>query len=357
MRVFQVVHTVYWLSRKSSEFGIPLAYYFDINNPTHHSQRHVTVKQHSSFLLKASQKSSGSCSSSSSSQSSSPYFSSSSSSSLNQYTTNQVTPATSLSILVGSTRAATKQTASSSPLSFTSSNAAATSQVVGRHHTAKFVEETDLPHSSDETATRPSSTSVYTSNKNSLNMSYIYKQQQQQQKSHLGPLKISNSNQSELNLKSEKPLSPSQSQLNCNVLENSENTFDTGPISPVSSSSTAVSPQQQQQNTQHIPTRYVDRRISTSALPADPHKFNVNYSTAGQKLARKAQELLKSVEISKESETPASNDTANIATTPTHNADSLSNGISDDWQNVILVFLCSNKNLTFHCHSESTYLI
>lgn len=51
---------------------------------------------------------------------------------------------------------------------------------------------------------------------------------------------------------------------------------------------------------QSIPTRFVDRRVSTSIIESNPYKFNVNYSEAGQRLAKKAQEQLKTVEKSKE---------------------------------------------------------
>ena len=40
--------------------------------------------------------------------------------------------------------------------------------------------------------------------------------------------------------------------------------------------------------------------MSTSVAQADPYKFNVNYSEAGQRLARKAQEQLKTAEKVKE---------------------------------------------------------
>jgi len=49
-----------------------------------------------------------------------------------------------------------------------------------------------------------------------------------------------------------------------------------------------------------IPTRYVDRRVSSSAIQQDPYKYNVNYSEAGQRLARQAQEQLKIVDKLKE---------------------------------------------------------
>lgn len=46
-----------------------------------------------------------------------------------------------------------------------------------------------------------------------------------------------------------------------------------------------------------IPTRYIDRRVSNTPVE---QKFNINYSKAGQELARKAAEQLKRVEKSKE---------------------------------------------------------
>jgi len=42
-----------------------------------------------------------------------------------------------------------------------------------------------------------------------------------------------------------------------------------------------------------IPTRYIDRRVSNTVVE---QKFNVNYSKAGQELARKAAEQLRRVE-------------------------------------------------------------
>jgi hypothetical protein len=54
---------------------------------------------------------------------------------------------------------------------------------------------------------------------------------------------------------------------------------------------------------QVIPTRFIDRRVSTSLIQSDPYKFNVNYFEAGQRLAKKAQEQLKSLEKIKDSKT------------------------------------------------------
>lgn len=57
------------------------------------------------------------------------------------------------------------------------------------------------------------------------------------------------------------------------------------------------SQQQAASNTTVIPTRYIDRRVSNTPVE---QKFNINYSKAGQELARKAAEQLKTVEKSKE---------------------------------------------------------
>lgn len=85
-----------------------------------------------------------------------------------------------------------------------------------------------------------------------------------------------------------------------------------------------------------IPTRHVDRRVSTSVTQTDPYKFNVNYSEAGQRLARKAQEQLKTVEKLKEAtglDTPAGSSRRN-------STDAFSSSINDanefgeDWQYV-----------------------
>lgn len=100
--------------------------------------------------------------------------------------------------------------------------------------------------------------------------------------------------------------------------------------------------QQQTATTTTIPTRFVDRRVSAGLVQTDPYKFNVNYSEAGQRLAKQAQAQLKSLEKSKEA------DTIEVATAPVSSSSSRrpsSNGdifdpnaIGDDWQNVNLVF-------------------
>ena len=108
-----------------------------------------------------------------------------------------------------------------------------------------------------------------------------------------------------------------------------------------------MSPQQQQQTI--IPTRFIDRRVSTGVASSDPYKFNVNYSEAGQRLAKKAHQQIKTLEKSKEVEVVVDNDghsvsssssrrLSNTSTEAINNFDSSSNLLGDDWQNVI-VFL------------------
>jgi hypothetical protein len=95
-------------------------------------------------------------------------------------------------------------------------------------------------------------------------------------------------------------------------------------------------------NIQTIPTRFVDRRVSTSVNQT--YKFN--YQEAGQKLARKAQEQLKTVEKCKEKNNDeivvvVANNKDSSKTVQTTNKESELSGsspISDDWQNVIIKF-------------------
>lgn len=184
-------------------------------------------------------------------------------------------------------------------------------------------------------------------------MSYIYKQHQPK---NFTPLKL---NSNEINLKDQKRTNTDSLVINRNYNnENNENNFDdlerknqtddSATMSPISSTnSAALSPHQQiniaPANQQQIPTRYIDRRTSTSAIPTDPHKFNVNYSTAGQKLARKAQELIKSVEISKDSVKKDAEQTNIKSIVNDNQASDNGNGsgsgsgggsINEDWQNV-----------------------
>jgi hypothetical protein len=118
------------------------------------------------------------------------------------------------------------------------------------------------------------------------------------------------------------------------------------PVTP--SNSSLMSPQQQQTI---IPTRFIDRRVSTGVASSDPYKFNVNYSEAGQRLAKKAHQQIKTLEKSKEVEVVIDNDghsvsssssrrLSNTSTEAINNFDSSSNLLGDDWQNVI-VFLIS----------------
>ncbi|RNA08885.1 hypothetical protein BpHYR1_013839 [Brachionus plicatilis] len=81
-----------------------------------------------------------------------------------------------------------------------------------------------------------------------------------------------------------------------------------------------------------IPTRFFDRRVSSSAKEANPYRFNVNYSTAGQQLAKKAHEQLKTVEKSKE----LSGEKSDVAIVPRRKSDYINHddeSLNDDWQN------------------------
>jgi len=167
----------------------------------------------------------------------------------------------------------------------------------------------------------------------SIKMSYIYKQQQHQQQQHknnLTPLKI-NSNSSDL--------PPPHEDSGRKNTDDSCSTTMSSPISSINGSS-LVSPQSSNtiNTVQNIPTRFIDRRISASALPVDPHKFNVKYSEVGQKIAQKAQEALK-----KTKDVDAANDA--IIHTVSKRSEHVENGngsgsgsgggsASDDWQNV-----------------------
>ena len=95
-----------------------------------------------------------------------------------------------------------------------------------------------------------------------------------------------------------------------------------------------------------IPTRlFTDRRVSSGLVSSDPYKFNVNYSEAGQRLAKKAQEQLKTLEKSKEvPDTTQGNNSESIKTKSLNSRrlsadnfnslESTPNAFGDDWQNV-----------------------
>lgn len=81
-----------------------------------------------------------------------------------------------------------------------------------------------------------------------------------------------------------------------------------------------------------IPTRFVDRRVSTS-VGQQTYKFN--YSEAGQRMARKAQEQLKTVEKSKETDSLLVDSASPVSPLSKQNGDPNTNGlINEDWQNV-----------------------
>lgn len=87
-------------------------------------------------------------------------------------------------------------------------------------------------------------------------------------------------------------------------------------------------------STTTIPTRFVDRRVSAGGVQSDPYKFNVNYSEAGQRLAKKAQAQLKSLEKSKEDEIViVTSSVRRVSVSEEANGgEAAMNG--DDWQNV-----------------------
>lgn len=93
-----------------------------------------------------------------------------------------------------------------------------------------------------------------------------------------------------------------------------------------------------------IPTRFIDRRVSQSAIQQDPHKFNVNYSEAGSYLARAAQEQLKVAEQIKEAKKEAQKQ--QLEQLKSNKKDNLSGeNTGEDWQNVsfILFFLIDSN--------------
>lgn len=101
-----------------------------------------------------------------------------------------------------------------------------------------------------------------------------------------------------------------------------------------------ASSQQAQPTTTVIPTRFVDRRVSNGVSQSDPYRFNVNYSEAGQRLAKQAQAQIKTLEKSKEADTVeivSNTSNTNSRRFSTDQFDANSNG--DDWQNVTLLFI------------------
>ncbi len=104
-------------------------------------------------------------------------------------------------------------------------------------------------------------------------------------------------------------------------------------LSFLSTSSTTLTPlANASASAGYIPTRYTDRRVSTSAIQPDPYRFNVNYSEAGSHLARSAQEQLKIAEQIKEAKKEAQRQAAIAAIKSTK--DNSSENVGEDWQNV-----------------------
>lgn len=84
-------------------------------------------------------------------------------------------------------------------------------------------------------------------------------------------------------------------------------------------------------------TRFGDRRVSTSIIEPNPYKFNVNYSAAGQRFAKKALDQLKTVEKSKELVKPEQQESVHKM----KKKDYVSfddETLNDDWQNVCVNF-------------------
>jgi hypothetical protein len=99
-----------------------------------------------------------------------------------------------------------------------------------------------------------------------------------------------------------------------------------------------------------IPTRFVDRRVSTSVAQSDPYRFNVNYSEAGQRLARKAQEQLKVVEKVKDTAVVPGGDLADTSKMMTSLNGSRS--ISGSRRNSTEVFASNNNSNNSNDTSE-----
>ena len=153
-------------------------------------------------------------------------------------------------------------------------------------------------------------------------MSYIYKQQQlPQHKNNLTPLKINSNNSNE----------SSHDDVSSGRMTNMSS-----PGSSINGSG-IVSPQANNNSVQNLPTRYIDRRISTSAIPADPHKFNVKYSEVGLKIAKKAQDAIKKAKEVDANETPVETIIKRSDYAENGNGSGSGSGggsASEDWQNV-----------------------
>jgi len=360
--VSQVIHTIYWLSRKSSELGIPLSYYFDINNPSNHSNRSFSSLNNSSLIASQNKKSShlpsGSYySSSSSSSSAASYSSSFSNSSLNQYSTSSTSSAysslasqvslpnhninnnnnSSLSIIVSNTK-------TTLPKAFNSINNPATITNNGSINTSSSSSLLKKKHNQNGLAEN-------TKNSNEINS------KKELVATHCKKMNTNFTNKAETHLVIDAKCADTRqtsSQHRFDETRSNESTStNNSPISLANSNHSPKSPNQHLTTTtssshvtsQPIPTRYIDRRVSTSVIQSDPYKFNVNYSEAGQKLAKKAQEQLKTVEKCKElglNATGASGTTSQSGSTSTsrRNSELLMNEngslVSDDWQNVSL---------------------
>ncbi|CAF0711793.1 unnamed protein product [Brachionus calyciflorus] len=343
-RLKKVVHTISWLSQKANKFGIPLPYYFDITNLNNsvlqaNNSKHILTKTKiTSFYSNTSLNQYSSSSASSSLSSSSSFITSSNNNS-----------AVSLSVIIGpgdSIKLSTpksncllkqkierKEIACSSSSSYSDEISQSSSCTQSRfeciddcaqklEHTNKQVEKmsyiyktTNLKNDKDTvdndtfSSPSPSTSSSYSQNLNS----------------ELHNSNIQNKSQEDLRL----------IDANC---------------SPISSTSVASPRFVQTQNLTNnnsnlptpnsnpnpkIPTRYFDRRVSTSVMDSNPYKFNVNYSAAGQQLAKKAHEQLKTVEKSKELKKLES-EKKNNATVVKKKNDYINNddeSLNDDWQN------------------------
>jgi hypothetical protein len=427
------VHTIHWLSRKANEFGIPLAYYFDINNPQNHSiSNSTTGKQtsHYKFSQSTAQEASltktGSASSTATTATATisadvPYCTSDLTTtppslasthaihSLSVIVTNNPNNRTAIegsSLPASSAYSSTQQTAdpyyshSSSP----NENAASTRKLSGCLLKKKYVNNDSFKNSnsSEKTISNESNTTL---SHECQEMSFIYRSYNQHQQhqhnqpqqyidtngnkchhstkdidkdnaecQHLDNNQIENvalsrkandidaNNSIQMNIvnsinkngstKNAPTFSQSQSPRCFAIGENNSSNYHgktvnrnshdefeliDSTVSPISTNSATsphlMSSSSSNANTtncsssvcnsntnlnhsssgaasangsvQVIPTRFIDRRVSTSLIQSDPYKFNVNYFEAGQRLAKKAQEQLKSLEKTKDLKTPS----------------------------------------------------
>ena len=205
-----MVHTIYWLSRKSNEFGIPLAYYFDINNPSNHNN---TKNPSRNSLSKSAQIKKQNSTTKSDYTTGSSYYTSFSNSSLNQYSSSL-----------------------SSSSSFSNNNSNSSNSLLATsNQKTKLTKKntTNIEQSSTSTdeilSASPQSSSSFdcvddintnrniTSDSTNKNMSYIYKPNGTGNKLNAKPLKPLQINSNEYNVNNKKFNNTSQSNLKDSV--------------------------------------------------------------------------------------------------------------------------------------------